>query len=210
MQRCAIKPPVQARSIKTYHRILDAAERLLAGTNFDDLTITEVVREAKTSVGVFYSRFSTKEALLDALYDRHQEQVADAIQSRFDPARWKDTPLPEVIRSHVHTLVELYRGNVGLYRALVLRGHLKADWRYGDEQERNKMSLKQASAFFESRRGEIGHPDPALAGVVALLAVMAALREKILFGHSTASGLEVDLETLEDELAQLYCAYLKV
>lgn len=204
-----VAPPKQTRSRRSLDRMLDAAERLLGDRSFEELTIQDVVRASRTSVGVFYSRFRDKEALLDALYERHQQRMVDA-HAQWDPRLWEGVPVDEIVRRRVRAIVDLYTKNRGLMRALVLRGHQRPDWRYADEEERDKLVVVGFGRLVESRKQEIGHPNPRLAGSLGYLMVLAAAREKILFGDSTASAVAASNEELTDELTCALQRYLGV
>ena len=56
--------PVQQRSRETAERITAAALSLLERKSFAELKVTEIARKAGVSVGGFYARFPSKEALL--------------------------------------------------------------------------------------------------------------------------------------------------
>lgn len=205
-----VRPPRQKRSERTLHRLLDAAERLLDRKTFDELTVLDVVKAAKSSVGSFYARFADKEALLAALYDRHQEEAMATVAAAVDPDRWRGAPLPEIVREIVRFTLGLYRRHRGLLRALVLRGHARPDPRYRDPKKRRKTAIAQVAALLSSRSSEIGHPHPKLAASLGYLSVLATAREKILFRESTASAVAVSDRKLEQELTRAYLAYLEV
>jgi AcrR family transcriptional regulator len=67
------RPPSQARSVASTNRMLDAAETLFAAGGAEAVTIESVVREAETSVGSFYARFSNRDGLLAAMHSRFIE-----------------------------------------------------------------------------------------------------------------------------------------
>lgn len=205
-----IRPPRQQRSERTQHRLLDAAEALLADRAFEQLTVADVVRKARSSVGAFYARFSGKEALLDALYERHQQEAMVSIEHAFDPAHWQGASVEEIVRQVVRFTLRLYRDNRGLMRTLVMRGHARPDWRYGDPQERSKSVLVKIDRLLGPRVDEISHPNPELAASLGFLMVLATLREKILFGESTARAVRVGDRALERELVDAYLSYLGV
>ena len=204
------RPTLQARSRRTLDRLLDAAESLLRDRSFDDLTIADCVRRARSSVGAFYARFLDKDALLDALYDRHQAQVTAALGQALDPKHWINDPVSRIVEQLVHELVKLHVAKRGLLRALVLHGHMRPDWRYDDLAARSQLSVARVGELIGSRRTEIAHPAPKAAASLGYLMVLATLREKLLFGESTASALDMDAPRLERELVRAYLAYLGV
>ncbi|MFM7616564.1 MAG: TetR/AcrR family transcriptional regulator, partial [Actinomycetes bacterium] len=69
-QPVTTRPPKQRRSRVTGDRILDATERLLATVGVAGLDLRAVCAEAGLTTGAVYSRFSGKEGLLDALFER--------------------------------------------------------------------------------------------------------------------------------------------
>src|SRR5271169_5398059 len=66
--------PLQSRSHRTIQRVLDAASSLLEQTPLDDVTTTRVAAEAGVSVGALYRFFPDKQAIIDAIAERHVEQ----------------------------------------------------------------------------------------------------------------------------------------
>ena len=74
-------PPTQLRGQATLQRILRSTEELLTRKPFHLITLGEIVRKARTNTGSFYARFSSKEAVLPLLYERHMARV-EATQIR--------------------------------------------------------------------------------------------------------------------------------
>jgi AcrR family transcriptional regulator len=68
--RTTTRAPRQARSRATFDRLLAAAAELLAERRFEEATVAELVRRAGSSVGAFYARFGSKEALFHELDER--------------------------------------------------------------------------------------------------------------------------------------------
>lgn len=62
-----MKTPAQARSRRTLSRIIAAAVHSFAEVGVDHATVAEIVRDAKSSVGSFYGRFSSKDELVTAV-----------------------------------------------------------------------------------------------------------------------------------------------
>ena len=205
-----IRPRRQKRSRASFDRMLDAAETLLGDRSFDELTIADVVRRAKSSVGAFYTRFSNKDALLDALYQRHQEQAIATMERHLAPEQWESASVEQIVTQIVAFAVRFHRTHRGLLRALVLRGYQKPDWRYQHPKSRGQLGVARVGALMATRQQEINHPDAKLAGSLGFLSLLAVLREKILFGDSTASALRISGRQLEEELVHAYLAYLGV
>jgi AcrR family transcriptional regulator len=203
------RAPQQARSQQSLDRILDATEDLLNDRSFDELTIQDVVKKAKASVGVFYSRFQDKAELLDALYSRHQDEMIEDLE-QFERSLHEALSATDIIRMRIRRLLKMYRENRGLFRALVLRGHMHGDWRYEEPQIRNRMGVSHFGRLMEERSGELGHSNPKMAARLGFLSAMATLREMILFDFAAASAVKVSDKKLEDELVTMLCNYLEV
>jgi AcrR family transcriptional regulator len=76
-------PPQQNRSRRTLDRLLEASESLLKRKRFEEISVAELAREPRSSVGSFYARFPGKDALLDFLDGRARWFWDDC----FDPGR---------------------------------------------------------------------------------------------------------------------------
>ncbi|MAK62605.1 MAG: hypothetical protein CMK09_16670 [Ponticaulis sp.] len=75
-----MKKVQQKRAIATRESILDALEKLLADSEFETLSISDIAREADVAVGSVYSHFKDKNALLPGLLDRHLTRTKERIE----------------------------------------------------------------------------------------------------------------------------------
>ena len=73
--------PVQARGRRTVARVLDAAGEQFASVGYEAATTTQIAARAKVSVGSLYQFFADKEALLDALAERHAAGIDEVLSS---------------------------------------------------------------------------------------------------------------------------------
>ena len=83
-----VKPPKQARSERTLHRILDATEALLETQPFERLSIQEITRRAGIATGSFYTRFESKAAVLEVLFDRYLQDTERIVEEATGGDRW--------------------------------------------------------------------------------------------------------------------------
>ena len=74
------KTPVQARSTASVNAILDATIQVLLRLGKERLTTTRVALRAGVSVGTLYQYFPNKSALLQAVLQRHLEEVTNAVE----------------------------------------------------------------------------------------------------------------------------------
>ena len=114
----ALRKPLQERSEATLERIVDATIELLETRTFDEITITEIVGRARSSVGSFYARFPDKRALLEYLDERYARQVIDMAGALEAEAEAPQSSLRAAVRELVSFLVAFHRLEPGLLRTL--------------------------------------------------------------------------------------------
>ncbi len=73
----------QARSRESLQRLLDAALDLLDEFSWEKISITTIARRVGMSVGGFYARFKSKDALLLVLHERYEEKSERALREIF-------------------------------------------------------------------------------------------------------------------------------
>src|SRR6187455_1666289 len=71
------RTPMQARGQATFDRILDATAQLLEKVGTEALTTNLIARTADVNVATLYQYFPNKQAVLLALFKRHNETRAD-------------------------------------------------------------------------------------------------------------------------------------
>ena len=69
MSNSFARPAIQARSIKTQKKLMDALEGLLRKKDFDAISVPDLAAEAGVAVGTVYRRFENKEALIPLLFE---------------------------------------------------------------------------------------------------------------------------------------------
>ena len=75
-------PEVPERADKR-EAILDAALDLFAQRGFHGTAVPAVAERARVGAGTIYRYFASKEALVNAVYQRHKSAVADSIIGNF-------------------------------------------------------------------------------------------------------------------------------
>jgi AcrR family transcriptional regulator len=70
------------RTATTPERLIDVASRMFATRGVDAVSIRSITREAGVGAAAIHYHFSSKEALLDAIIDRHSPAVVSAVQTR--------------------------------------------------------------------------------------------------------------------------------
>lgn len=180
-----LRTPVQQRSRKSLERILDAAERILEKKNFAEMSVSEIVSEGRSSVGVFYSRFGDKLALLHLLDDRFTSEATETCDRQLDIAAWKDRSLPEATAEVIGLLCRIHREKKGMLRSIVLQVRQTPDPHFQQNGRRLTGLVGRLADFLARWKGEMDHPRPEHAVRLAMTMLMATIRESILFGETT-------------------------
>jgi AcrR family transcriptional regulator len=82
-----VRPAMQARSKATRQRILKILEKSVQENTIDSLTVADIAKRAKSSVGAFYGRFSDKASALDALYSDRLLRLTETLMEANQAAR---------------------------------------------------------------------------------------------------------------------------
>ena len=206
----AVQPPRQARSRRTYHRLLEAAAELLGERPFDDITIDEIAERAGYTKGAFYARFDSKAALLRHLVARLTDGALEAWAGFLAPDRWEDATVREIAEAFVHRMVAIYTRSGHVMRVIDREVRLG-----GDEAVRatvtrlNEEVARGFVALMETRRPELpatvrGDVDGAVR--YWLMALAAVLRAGFL---RPAAGLDGGVrEAIADRTLRLMVPYL--
>lgn len=117
-----VKTPCQQRSRDSLERILRAAEALVRSKGYEALTIAEVVRRSRTSVGTVYARFPDKDALLHALHERVVTRELEGFKKELDRVDWGEMSLAEAVRRLIAIKRSQATGKEKVYEAFVLKG----------------------------------------------------------------------------------------
>lgn len=117
----ARKKPVrtarQSRSKATVEAILEAAARILSQAGWAGLTTNAVAARAGVSVGSLYEYFADKQAIVDALLDRHLDDAERALAVAAAGAGQHAGPR-DIARALVAGYAALHAEDPGLHRAL--------------------------------------------------------------------------------------------
>ncbi len=207
-----ITEPQQARSRQSLEAIVEATKAILAEKGREGVTVPEVIARAGSSVGAFYGRFESKEALLNYVSQQLFRESAQKWQEFFDPSRWQGASALTIIREMIQANVNCSRDDEAFMRAI------NTHWR---AQEPDPATREAAAAYyhalFESftrlmlaRRDEMTHPDPQRAIEFALEFLDVMLTERILFGKHQLTPVERSDEELVTELTRVFASYLGI
>jgi hypothetical protein len=118
------KSPKQPRSRATVAAIVEATARVLGRRGWAGFTTEEVAQVAGVSIGSIYQYFPGRQMLLEAVRDRHFEQLISSLQSvRDDPGG-----VEQKARLLVEGLICAHAGDAGL-RQFIEKPYRRWSWR---------------------------------------------------------------------------------
>ena len=202
--------PQQARSRETQEKLVAAALELVAERGREGPSVPDIAKQAGVSVGAFYGRFASKEALFDHVDGRLFEESARCWVDFLAPENWRGRHAAEIVREVVRAWVEAVANHHPLNRALTER------WRSSPPSPtvRAAANSHYESIFdalgrlLEERRDEVGHPDPRLAAKMLIEVVDAVLVERLTFSDTFLVPHKLSRAALVDELTALGAGYL--
>jgi AcrR family transcriptional regulator len=209
VQLRTVAGPKQARSERTLQRLLDAAEALIAEKGHSAVSIPEIARRARSSVGGFYARFRDKNELLRALEERHFLELLQRVERLADGKRWANADTVQIIDAAVAELVTVTRERRHMIAAFLVRAIEDPVIREGGLRFRRNVE-ERISALLLSRAGEMSHPDPALAIDFAIQTAFAIMQQHVLIEETQVSGRRLSDDELQREIATMVCRYVGI
>lgn len=108
---------VQARARSTVETIIEAATRVLASRGWAAFNTNAIAQVAGVSIGSVYEYFGNKQAILDAILDRHLTQ-GEVHLSGLAGKEVATISLDQIVSLLVDGFVDLHSGNPRLHRVL--------------------------------------------------------------------------------------------
>jgi AcrR family transcriptional regulator len=201
--------PKQARSERTLHKLLDAAEALIDQQGLAEASIPEIVRRARSSVGGFYARFRDKNELLRALEERFFREQRVRLERLTKPDTWGDASLHAIVRACMRELVEVFRARQALIRAFVARAVVDLSFR-GEALRFEREVADKVGALLLTRPDALRHPQPERAVRLAVGIVFGSMVAGALFADPSHAFAQLSDEEAAEELARNFLGYLDV
>lgn len=204
-----VKPPRQERSQETQQRIVDAAQRMMEhGKAFHEIGVAELVKEAQSSVGAFYSRFRDKDALLRVLQAELNRQGFATAAETFAKVGEAEVSIDVLVRAFVQLAVAACREQHGLRRALLVE--MARDKGLRDRAaELSSETCAGLSRLLAARFPSAPVARVELAVDIAHRMVYGLLDQKLLFDLDSPTARTVDDDALVTEVTTALCAYLR-
>ncbi|UWU89757.1 TetR/AcrR family transcriptional regulator [Bradyrhizobium sp. CB1015] len=206
----ARKPPTkprknasQERSRATVDALVEATARILVKEGFERASTNRIAEVAGVSVGSLYQYFPSKEALVAAVIDRHNDAIMTVVRAAF--AEVADLPIEKAVRRLVTVAIEAHHINPNLHRVLAEQiprsGHLAEVEAYNHEVH------ALVRAYLERHRKDMRKIDPALAAFMCVSAIEAIAHNTVLNGAEMLS--EKVAKVLVDETTRMVVGYLR-
>jgi AcrR family transcriptional regulator len=197
------KIATQERSRATVDSLIEATARILVKEGFDKASTNRIAELSGVSIGSLYQYFPSKEALVAAVIERHQQQIMQTVRSELQ--RVSTQPLDEAIRSFVAVAVKAHRLDPQLHRVLA-----EQIPRVGKLEKLETFSSENFSLFrtyLEGVRDQLGVDDLELASFVCVTTIEALTHNAVL--HHSKVLTNDRMEALIDETARLVIGFLK-
>jgi AcrR family transcriptional regulator len=204
-----VAPPKQARAERTLHRLLDAAESLIEERGPGDVSIPEIVRRARSSVGGFYARFRDKNELLRALEERFFQEQRQRLDRLTRLETWGDAAPAEIARGCMRELIQVFRERRPLIRAFVARSVHDVEFR-GAALAFEREVADAVGRLLLAQPGVVRHPQPQRAIPLAVSIVFGSMIAGVLFGDVRHPFTQLSDDDAADELARNFLGYLSL
>ncbi len=205
----SVSGPKQARSEETLYRLLEAAEELIAEKGLAGLSIPEVARRAKSSVGGFYARFRDKNELLKALEERHFHHLSEHLNAVADNARWENASAAEIVRGAVDELVDVTNFHRHMMLAFLYRSIQDPAVRE-DALRFRRDAEDRIRDLLLTRCDDFDHPDPTLAIDLGIQTALAIMQQHVLLESTRAGGRALSDEELKNEISTIFLRYVGI
>jgi AcrR family transcriptional regulator len=192
----------QERSRATVDALVEATARILVKEGFDKASTNRIAEVAGVSVGSLYQYFPSKEALVVAVIERHNQEIMQTVRGEL--ADVASQPLEQGVRKLIAVALKAHRVDPKLHR--VLAEQIPRVGKLEKLETFNRENYTLFRNYLESRRSEIRAIDLDLASFVCVTSIEALTHNAVLHHSKTLS--DQAMEALVDEGARLVVGYL--
>ena len=193
----------QARSRATVDALVEATARILVRDGFEKASTNRIAEIAGVSVGSLYQYFPSKEALVAAVIERHNEEIMGIVRAAL--VEVADLPIEKAVRKLVTIAIEAHRINPKLHR--VLAEQIPRTGQLKDVEAFNREVHTLVRTYLESRRKEMRKVDLDIATFICVSTIESVAHNTVLHGAEMLS--EKMVKVLVDETTRLVVGYLR-
>ncbi|CAN7147603.1 TetR/AcrR family transcriptional regulator [Trinickia sp. LjRoot230] len=183
--------------------MIEATARILVKDGFDKTTTNRIAEKAGVSIGSLYQYFPSKEALVAAVAQRHNQDLMRVVRTAL--ADVAALPLEQAVRRLVAAAIDGHRVDPQLHR--VLAEQIPRTGRTANTDVPIQQAHALFGAYLEAHRGELRQVDLALATFVCVTSIEALTHTAVLDYSERAS--DEAFEALVDEATRLIVRYLQ-
>lgn len=196
------KSASQERSRATVDALIEATARILVKDGFDKASTNRIAQEAGVSIGSLYQYYPSKEALVAAVVDRHNEEIMRVVRGAL--ANAAALPLQQAVRALVAVAIEAHRIDPALHR--ILTEQIPRTGRLKNVEAFNRETFEIVRAYFGAHSDELRTVDLDLAAFVCVTSVEALTHTAVL--HRDGASSRQSEKLLIDEVTRLVVGYL--
>lgn len=197
------KQATQERSRATVDALIEATARILVREGFDRVSTNRIAEEAGVSIGSLYQYYPSKEALVAAVIDRHNQALMRIVRAAL--AEVAALPIEKAVRRLVTVAIDAHRIDPKLHR--VLAEQIPRTGRLEKVEAFNREIYVLFRDYLEGRRDQIRTVDLGLAAFVCVASIEALTHTAVLHRPEMLSDQSVG--TLVDEATRLVVRYLR-
>lgn len=196
------KTASQERSRATVDALIEATARILVSEGFDKASTNRIAQVAGVSIGSLYQYFPSKEALVAAVIERHNQEIGEAVRGEL--AEVAALPLRHGVHKLVAMAVKAHRIDPALHR--VLAEQIPRVGKLEEVETFNRDNVALFRAYLDRHRAEIRVADLDLASFICVTTVEALTHNAVL--HHAEARSDEAMAALIDESARLVIGYL--
>jgi AcrR family transcriptional regulator len=196
------KRAAQQRSRATVAALVEATARILVTEGYEKASTNRIAEVAGVSIGSLYQYFPSKEALVRAVAERHNEEIMSAVGATL--TEMEELPVAEAVRGLVAVAVEGHRVDPQLH--YVLTEQIPRSGLLGSTGSAGSEAHMRFKAYLESRRDELRVRDVELAAFICATTVEAVTHNAVL--HHAEMLSDAGAGALIEETVQMLLAYL--
>jgi AcrR family transcriptional regulator len=193
------KQPRQARSQATVEAILTATARVLVKEGFDRASTNRIADQAGVSIGSLYQYFPSKDALVAALMQRHNEEMSSLISAAM--MRLMSAPIPIVVREIVDLMICAHAIDPQLHKVLMEQVPRIMQLAHVKEVEHQVTDF--ARTYIERHKEEVRPKNREMAALIVVQTI-----ESLTHGAVINRPDLLENEELKDEIVNLIVRYL--
>jgi AcrR family transcriptional regulator len=193
----------QERSRATVDALIEATARILVREGFDKASTNRIAEKAGVSIGSLYQYFPSKEALVAAVMERHDQELMQVVRGAL--VEVAGLPMKQAVHTLVAAAIKAHLVNPKLHR--VLAEQIPRTGRLENIETFNRENYALFRAYLEAHRHEFRTVDLALAAFVCVTSIEALTHTAVL--HHAESFSDEAFGALVDEATQLVVRYLQ-